>query len=304
MLKKIVALTIGSSLAVTGWVVAGMVGANPVQAATPTLMGVHENVSPAKLKTKYPGVQATREFVSGIQAPGVDLRRKYDAVAKQSWDAGLVPFVSIKTDPVKTADGKYDVRFRELATWLKGKPNTYFIWFHEPENDMSGPTFAKAFKRVRDVMKTANPNVKVGYSAMAYQWDSSRSSTKDPKPWRVTADFYGVDTYSGGNQPATAILPEHKSHVRWYDELVRKTPGAAAKWGLTERGFKNTKSDAKRAADIDRETAYLEGLTQNSSVTRPSFYLYWNTAGTEGDPNLINGPKAEAAVARMIKALG
>ncbi|TWD84410.1 hypothetical protein FB561_5597 [Kribbella amoyensis] len=299
MLKKIVAGAIGGALAVTGLVLAGE--SNPVHAATPILMGVHDDVSPTELEQRYPGVEATREFVNGEQGTGVDLRKKYDAVAAKSWDAGLIPFVSIKTDPVKTGNGRFDRRFRELAVWLKDKPDTYFIWYHEPENNMSGPTFAKAFKRVRDVMKAVNPGVKVGYSAMAYQWDDSRSRTKDPKPWRVAADFYGVDTYSGGSQPGTAILTEHESHRRWYDELVLKTPGAASKWGLTERGFKGTKSDGARASDIDRETKYLSGLTPTSKVTRPAFYLYWNTKGTEGDPDLVNGPKARAAVARMVK---
>jgi hypothetical protein len=63
-------------------------------------------------------VQATREFVSGVQGTDKDLRKKYDAVAKASWAAGLVPFVSIKTAPAKTAAGRYDARFRELASWL------------------------------------------------------------------------------------------------------------------------------------------------------------------------------------------
>ncbi|MET9272289.1 hypothetical protein [Kribbella sp. NPDC003557] len=177
-------------------------------------------------------------------------------------DAGLIPFVSIKTAPKATGAGQYDGRLRDLAVWLKDRPDTYFIWYHEPENDMDGPTFAKAFKRVRDVMKAANPQVKVGYSAMAFQWDG---------------------------------------HVRWYREVVQKTPGAASKWGLTERGFKRTKSDQARANEIDRESTYLDDLPAGS---RPAFYLYWNTKGTEGDPDLVNGPKARAAVARMVKTLG
>jgi len=299
MLKKIIATVTGLGLALA---VGVTVGANPVQAATPILMGVHDGVSPAQLKQRYPGVEATREFVDGVQSPRTDLRRKYDAVARKSWAAGLIPFVSIKTDPVKTGNGAYDARFRELAKWLETKPETYFIWYHEPEDNMSGPTFAKAFKRVRDVMKAADPSVKVGYCAMAYQWGSSRAATKNPAPWRVAADFYGVDTYSGGTQPSTAILSEHKSHQRWYDELIRKTPGADTKWGLTERGFKGTKSDQQRAKDIDRETALLKGLKASSTFTLPTFYLYWNTPGTEGDSDLINGPKAQAAVARMVKA--
>ncbi|MEV5966518.1 hypothetical protein AB0L70_32415 [Kribbella sp. NPDC051952] len=166
---------------------------------------------------------------------------------------------------------------------------------------MDGTTFAKGFKRVRDVMKAADPKVKVGYSAMAYQWDDNRPRTKDPKPWRVEADFYGADTYSGGTQPATDIISEHDGHVRWFSELVQKTPGATTRWGLTERGFKGTKSDQARASEIDRETAYLGKL---SAQARPAFYLYWNTKGTEGDADLINGPKARAAVARMVAKLG
>jgi hypothetical protein len=34
-------------------------------------------------------------------------------------------------------------------------PDTYFGWYHEPEDDMTGATFAKAFKRVCDLMKAA-----------------------------------------------------------------------------------------------------------------------------------------------------
>ncbi|RZT17690.1 hypothetical protein EV649_5247 [Kribbella sp. VKM Ac-2569] len=297
MLKKTIAVAASIMLAATVFVATSD---NPVEAAAPVLMGVHDDVAPKDLAKRYPGVRATREFVNGVQSTKTDLRKKYAGVAQASWDAGLIPFVSIKTAPEATGSGMYDVRFRELAVWLKEQPDTYFIWYHEPENDMDGQTFAKAFKRVRDVMKAANPQVKVGYSAMAFQWDG-RPRTKDPKPWRVEADFYGADTYSGGTQPATAIVSEHAGHVRWYREVVQQTPGAAAKWGLTERGFKGTKSDQARASEIDRETAYLDGLPAGS---RPAFYLYWNTKGTEGDPDLVNGPKAQAAVARMVGKLG
>jgi hypothetical protein len=298
MVKRLLAGVLVVGLATAGLVLTG--ADSPVQAASGTLLGVHDAAAPGRLAKRYPGVEATREFVGGVQGTGVDLRAKYGAVAKPSWDAGLVPFVSIKTDPVKTGNGAYDSRFRDLARWLENKPDSYFVWYHEPEDNMTGPTFAKAFKRVRDVMKAANPKVKVGYAAMAYQWGSSQNRTKNPAPWRVTADFYGVDTYSGGTQPATAILSEHKPHTRWYDEVVRKTPGASTKWGLTERGFKGS-ADQQRAKVIERETAYLQGLSATTSVTRPSFYLYWNTKGTEGDADLINGPKAQAAVARLVK---
>lgn len=266
------------------------------------ITGVHEDISMSSLKSKYQGVDATREFVSGERGTSDDLRPLYDAQASASWSAGLIPFVSIKTRPTDTASGRYDSRFRDLAIWLAGKPDTYFIWYHEPEDNMSGSTFSSAFNRVRSTMKSVNANVKVGYSAMAYQWGSGRSSTSSPSAWRVQADFYGCDTYSGGSVSSSLILPEHSNHMRWYNELVAKTTGARDKWGLTERGWKSG-TDSARASNIRRETAWLSGLTATSTVTKPQFYLYWNTTGTENDPNLINGPQATQALKELIATL-
>ncbi|MEV5966519.1 hypothetical protein AB0L70_32420 [Kribbella sp. NPDC051952] len=82
MLNKILAVVVGASLATTAVV---LTAADQADAATPVLMGVHGDIAPKELAKRYPGVKATREFVNGVQGTKVDLRKKYDGVAKASW---------------------------------------------------------------------------------------------------------------------------------------------------------------------------------------------------------------------------
>jgi LysM repeat protein len=263
-------------------------------------VGVHEAISESQLKVKYPGVKLTREFVSGVQSVGTDLRVKVERVAKGSWDNGLTPVVSIKTNPNDTYAGKYDAAIANLGDWLRGKPETWLIWYHEPEDDMNGVTFSRAFKRFRDVLRRVTTRVPVGYSAMAYQWRPSSRSTGHPADWRVEADFYSCDVYSGGSFSDQFILPEHPGFVRWYKELVYRVPLGEQLWGITERGWKSG-GDAARAQHIGRERNWL--LKPEGGYTRPTHYIYWNTTGTEDNPNLVNGPQATKALQQLVKEL-
>jgi len=250
--------------------------------------GVHENISPAQLKLKYPSGTPlmTREFVSGIQGPSADLRVKVKAVCQPSWDAGLTPMVSFKTDPVATGNGKNDNQIRALGEYLLGKPRTLVIWYHEPEDNMSGATFKKAFNRVQGLMNA----IPVGYSAMGYQWRPSSTTTRDPRAWQVEADFLCADVYSGRSFPETAILPEHSGFKRWHQEIV--VPQPETFWGLSERGW-DRGSDSVRAAQIARECEWLKGSSA-------AFWIYWNTPGTEGADTLVNGPLATTALKKVI----
>ena len=264
-------------------------------------IGVHEDLSASALVAKYPGNALAREFVSGVVPLNTDLRVKVAAVAQQYWTlGGVAPVVSFKTDPAEVAAGRWDARLTELGQYLAGKPETWIAWYHEPEDNMTGPVFSAAFARVRSKIHAGGPNVKVGYAAMAYQWRPGSSRTATPSQWRVAADFYGCDTYSGNIEPATDRVPDSASTARWYQQLVLQTPGASSRWGLTERGFKSG-SDAARAATLARESAWLQSLPTGGWTTPPTFYIYWNTLGTENNPALLDGPLATAALQKMIQ---
>lgn len=248
------------------------------------LFGVHEG---GDVTAKYPGVKIDRVFIGGIQDASVNLATKVLNAAKPSWDRGLTPIVSFKTPPATTAAGSYDVKIKDVARAVAGHPPLSIVWYHEPEDNMTGKAFSSAFHRVRGLLKDVDPRLSVGYAANSYQWRSGASKTATPADWRVEADFYGNDVYSGGWQPDTAILSEHAGFNRWYTQIVQ-TMNAEDRWGLTERGWKDP-DDTRRAGTIRREMEWLK-------TSGCSFYVYWNTTGTENDPKLLNGPLATQAL--------
>lgn len=276
----------------------------------PILVGVNENISPAELKLKYPGVRMTRQFISNILPTNSDIATKLKNQCKPSWDAGLIPVVSFKTDPITTASGAYDALFQKAGTYLATAPETWVIWYHEPEDNMVGSVFAPAFGRARGVMKQYAPNLKVGYSAMAYQWGRTQHTAKEiaegktPPPmfdsdsWKVQADFYGCDVYSGDSQPVETTIDTHTGFLRWQKNFAQFA--AQAEFGLTERGWWFGEdddhpgiphTDEQRAAAIRREAEALDGY---------DFYIYWNTPGTQNADSLVNGPMATEALKELV----
>lgn len=259
------------------------------------LFGVHEDTAPADLVKKYPGVKLTRPFVGGVLAKGADLVGKVTSACKPSWDAGLVPVVSFKTSPVETVSGLWDARLKQLGDYLAKSPETWVIYYHEPENDMAGKTFNPAFMRTRDVLKSRFPELKVGYSAMAYQWRSSSISTQKPADWRVVADFYGCDVYSGNSFPADAICRDHAGFKRWYANIGAYT---TAPWGLTERGWNSNRTNTPGEDKLRAKNLMDDVLNLRHDC---SFYMYWNTTGTEGDSKLLNGPSTTEMLQTLIR---
>lgn len=260
------------------------------------LLGINEATAPKDLAAKYPGAKLTRNFVGGVLQPGTDILTKVKSACKATWDAGLIPVVSFKTDPVKTAQGAYDTELRAVATFLKTAPQTWVVWYHEPEDDMTGPQFKAAFDHVRNLFKEVAPIVSFGYSAMAYQWGNKfhpggEPHTVDPTPWLVNADFYACDVYSGDSNSVDTLLDTHIGYQRWRKQAI--PPNAC--FGLTERGWAGDHTDAQRAKAIaDEAPLYVSGGL--------NFVIYWNTPGTQNDPKLLMGPLATEAVKSVIWA--
>jgi hypothetical protein len=115
---------------------------------------------------------------------------------------GNVSFLSIKpthNDIAGVAAGRYDAQIRALAATIPA--GSYFTMYHEPEDNMTGAKFTAMFRHFYQVAKAANPNIQIGYVAMAYQWRPSSPTTRQPEEWWVGApytDFLAVDTYVSG----------------------------------------------------------------------------------------------------------
>jgi hypothetical protein len=96
----------------------------------------------------------------------------------------------------------------------------YVILFHEPEDDMTGPEFVAMFDQFYQVGKTANPDIKIGYAAMEYQWDLRFSQkAANPDDWMPQdIDFLGIDVYAedwkAGHPPIA--VQNLQGFSRWY----------------------------------------------------------------------------------------
>lgn len=261
------------------------------------LVGVHENRNPALTKEDYPRAKLYREFIPGVLKPQslVDRTRR---IGEPVWDAGGVLVISFKPDLSAVARGQWDAHLRDYATWLKDEaPGPCFVvpW-HEPENDMTAKQFVEMFNRVRRVMKEVYPQLTVIHSAMAYQYRPGGKADKYDE-WLTEADLNTCDVYSGKSFPLGQILPEHPGFKRWLQMVGGRT------WGITERGFHadaQSVQDCKlRANTIMREADWL---AKTPSCT---MYIYWNTSGTENNPDLIVADtKGEEALRYLTETLG
>lgn len=310
MFRRIFAVTLVGILLAIGFVL-------PSLATSHLQVGVHEKWiapdygrTPTQVKVRFPGSNVGRAFVNGVQSCGTNLRPKADNVLNPYFVARTaVVYLSIKTDPEDTAAGLCNNQIAILASHLSLKMNQYpettikFIWYHEPEDDMTGTLFASAFNRIRPIVHTYSSNrVKIVYSSMAWQWRPGSSRTSVPSQWRaVVADEYTSDVYSGRSYELGVILPEHPGFARWLAELVGNRP-----YGITERGFETPSSTNPtvryqlRNDTITREFAWLKNTPAGQ---RCQTYIYWNSSGTEESQGLRLDPTGETRLATEIQNL-
>lgn len=268
--------------------------------------GIHEDYPPQDTAARWPQVKYTRTFIDAVVYPG-SLISKFTYYAKPSWDAGLTPVVSFRPVADDVSSGKWDTWLRELGTWLSGQPEALVVIWHEPEGSMPGSTFQALFNRCRNNLKLGFPGLKVGYAAMAYHWNvkwnnpnlSVAGKTDTPAAWRVQADFYAVDVYSGFEFAVNTILPEISGFTRWASLLV---PTGAPIF-IAERGFKlkDVSQSPERVAAIAREAAWLR--SDDPLAKRISAYCYWSSTGVENDPLMVlDAPGVAALLSAMYRA--
>lgn len=286
----------------------------PPPVAVVAVPGVHDVRRPAELVAAFPGVRLTREFVPNVLSTPGSLIPRVRALLQPSWDAGLVPVWSLKLDPAQVMSGAWHSWVRELAEWLDVHPANELVIWHEPENDPvhGGGAFVPYFNRIAALIRERTTRVPLIYASMAYQWlpgqrpgSSVKGRTDNPAWWTgCAADLLCTDVYSGGSVPLGTTLAEHPGITRWLAGVV----GPEADWGVTERGFlapagitMTTAMAVTRADAIRREAAWLTGTAPGRRVRR---YVYWNTPGTEGNPNIVlDKARGEPALAELVAGL-
>lgn len=259
------------------------------------LLGVHEDREPQFTRERFPRAKLFREFIPGVLKPQ-SLVDKVRRLGEPVWANGGVLVVSFKPDLKAVASGDWDTHLQGLAGWLRASAGpTFVVPWHEPENDMRGSQFVSMFNHVRRVMKDEYPTLTVIHSAMAYQYRLN-GKAENTGEWVTEADLNTCDVYSGKSFPLDQILPEHPGFKRWFAEFGGKS------WGITERGFHASAGSIddckKRAAVIRREA---EWLARNPSC---AMYIYWNTSGTEDNPDLVLDSRGEDVLEYLVELVG
>ncbi|WP_394848183.1 hypothetical protein LZC95_12040 [Pendulispora brunnea] len=190
--------------------------------------------------------------------------------------SGNVSFLSVKppNDDIKgVIDGAYDAKISSLARSMPD--GSYLTMYHEPENDMDGPTFVKLFRHFYAVAKEANPNVLVGYIAMDFQWREGSASTKNPDDWWIGADatdYLAIDAYIRDWKPIVD-LSQQADFQRWYKWALPKGKPIL----ITEYSIVLSKkiSDSRRADLIRKSLDYVWSQPEIRMV------LWWNQVGND-----------------------
>lgn len=236
-------------------------------------LGVHGGLTGTQLTAAGP-------VFLGAVTPTAFLARWRAALAGAP--AGQAVLITFKPGPAAVAAGQWDTALA-AARAATMRPVLAYPW-HEPENDMSGPIFTAMFDRVYEHL--AGRLVRVGYTAMAYQWRPGSHPTGKPAEWRPSRyDWLGCDVYSGDSVPASTELAEHPGFQRWWRLLAGGGP-----FMLPERGWRGPNS--ARASTI---AADAQWLSQLPAQQRCELLNVWNTPGAEGDRGwLLTGTAATA----------
>lgn len=267
------------------------------------IVGVHNESTAALAKsvTTFPLSVVERPFVAD-PITAQDLITRFKATALRYVEAGQTVVWSFKPTPADVANGAWKPFVQAFARYLKDNGYTdrviVVIW-HEPENDVpkyfkSAADFVRLFNTVHDWLIEVDPSIRTSHAALGYYYRNV--TIAQAKQWVTKCSIHSVDIYSGRSFPLSMTLRDSKPFKIWKDSRP-----IGAKWGVSERGFIATADkSAERVKTIDAESDYLASL---APADQPSFYIVWNTAGTEKDPTIVLDAAGEAAVNRMFARL-
>nr|BFE73074.1 hypothetical protein GCM10020092_063750 [Actinoplanes digitatis] len=194
----------------------------------------------------------------GLPPPpdAIDCQREYGA---RLW-------YSFKTTctPTAVAAGFCDGEILSVAAAMP--EDGILTYFHEPEDDMTGVRFVRAFKRVYHLAKTINPAIDVVPVYMGYQWRPesalvTRNGTggdREVRDWVVVAAFadgYGLGLYwqasARGAEPDDPVSIGLDPRMRrWFAAFgALGQPLALAEWGIDDDlGVRASRGPAIRAS--------------------------------------------------------
>jgi hypothetical protein len=287
----------------SGHIVFGMYNNTAIPPGTenPTLANNGENFRDITQKW-YPTINAKmnvhRVFDSGLPKSYADSAGATDP------ENHLVSFLSVKPPGDDAAGvaavtkGEYDSEIAALAASIPA--GSYFTMYHEPENNMDGPTFVAMFKQFYKVAKGANDELTIGYVALGYEWRKRMSKTQDEDSWYPgddSTDFLAIDTYEDSWEGPRA-LDTADDFQRWYPWASgHHKPIVIAEYGVELACSADAGCPGGGFSDEERASLISQSMQYADSLPDLGMMLYWNgTAATPGGINHYLNPTTSEPV--------
>lgn len=223
-----------------------------------------------------------------------DFDPKIPAVGKEAWREVPSPYHFYSVKPTNgDVDGFLAGRYDDaLKAVIKELPvGTKVTMYHEPEDNVTGQTFAVLLGHFKSVVHSVRPELQVWYVASAYQWrTNSKGHVATNAGWidaAKVADAVGIDAYASASNFTS--LADDAGFTRWWNEI--KVPSGKADWGVIERGISGKNGEAARVRMLNADWSFVKA--RNVSI-----FLYWDHGANE-----LTGAE-ETAAYRFIAAQG
>jgi hypothetical protein len=272
-----------------------------------TKIGIHENYQGvtattfAKTASRFPLVNATREFEGGVLIPQ-DLVKRVVARCQMVWDAGKTAVWSFKPNPADVTSSAWKPYVIKLGQYIKDnhlQDKVVIVVWHEPENDVptyfkNSAAFVALFNTVHEWLMSVDPTIVTSHAALGYYYRNITGA--QAREWVTKATVQSIDFYSGRSFPLAMTLGAAPAFKVW-----KASRPAGSPWGVSERGWIATAElSDDRARAIRAESDWFAGLPRTDY---PVFYVVWNTEGVENDPTIILDAAGAAAINTMFGRL-
>ena len=230
----------------------------------------------------------------------LDIVRVFYSEAPDMWP-GKAPgrnlVVSFKLPPKAVAAGQYDAQMRN---WFASAPRNldiYWVFWHEPENDIedglfTAAEFRAAFARLSELARAArNPRLKATLVLMSYTTrESSERNWRDYYPGSRAVDIFGWDVYNRPDRETAYTPPQELLGIQLD---IAKSLGKP--FGIAEIGSVIAPGD-----DGSGRAAWLSQVGQYLKQQQAVFVAYFDHAWNGGaDDYRLDDPAALRAWAEI-----
>ena len=202
-----------------------------------------------------------------------------DDVAAPTGTGALKSLASFKPVVADVLSGSLDSYFNQLA--IDAKDGTYFMFWHEPENNLTQADYKAIYNRILPIMKAADASHKYITCLTIGAFEGGKDGTTWFPTGAGAPDFISVDVYNGYSP--TNGRPWKELQARVESTFLAQVVPTGIPYGITEFG---TRADP---GNVNRRATWLTNAWTFLKSSNFKFACYWseNDYALDGDSQTL-----------------